>query len=153
VIGRKGVNYYRFRKREVKASWTGFLRAALLPNAARSRAVRAVLGEGEQADERTTENSRRRAAPRVHAVPEHGHADPQARGWRPWSSSTSRTSPRGTSNRCTSSSPTRTPVRRAAAQVHRAPAVRGAAGVGGVGVGQPPAGDEGRDRQCERADP
>jgi len=24
VIGRKGVNYYRFRKREVKESWTGF---------------------------------------------------------------------------------------------------------------------------------
>jgi F-type H+-transporting ATPase subunit gamma len=24
VVGRKGVNYYRFRKREVKASWTGF---------------------------------------------------------------------------------------------------------------------------------
>ena len=44
-------------------------------------------------------------------------------------------------------------VRRAAAQVHRCAAVLGAAGVRGLGVGQPPARDEGGDRQCERADP
>ena len=44
-------------------------------------------------------------------------------------------------------------VRRAAAEVHQRPAVRGAAGVGGLGVGEPAAGDEGGDRQRERIDP
>ena len=44
-------------------------------------------------------------------------------------------------------------VRRAAAEVHRRPPVRGPARVGGLGVGEPAARDEGRDRQCERVDP
>jgi F-type H+-transporting ATPase subunit gamma len=34
VIGRKGVNYYRFRKREVAASWTGFSEQPGYANAA-----------------------------------------------------------------------------------------------------------------------
>ena len=34
VIGRKGVNYYRFRKREVKESWTGFSEQPTYPDAA-----------------------------------------------------------------------------------------------------------------------
>ena len=34
VIGRKGVNYYRFRNREVKESWTGFSEQPTYPDAA-----------------------------------------------------------------------------------------------------------------------
>ncbi len=34
VIGRKGVNYYRFRNREVKQSWTGFSEQPSYPDAA-----------------------------------------------------------------------------------------------------------------------
>ena len=34
VIGRKGVNYYRFRNREVKKSWTGFSEQPTYPDAA-----------------------------------------------------------------------------------------------------------------------
>jgi len=34
VIGRKGVNYYRFRHREVKESWTGFSEQPSYPDAA-----------------------------------------------------------------------------------------------------------------------
>ncbi len=34
VVGRKGVNYYRFRRREVKASWTGFSEQPTYPDAA-----------------------------------------------------------------------------------------------------------------------
>ena len=34
VIGRKGVNYYRFRNREVKQSWTGFSEQPTYPDAA-----------------------------------------------------------------------------------------------------------------------
>jgi F-type H+-transporting ATPase subunit gamma len=34
VIGRKGVNYYRFRHREVKESWTGFSEQPTYPDAA-----------------------------------------------------------------------------------------------------------------------
>jgi F-type H+-transporting ATPase subunit gamma len=36
VIGRKGVNYYRFRNREVKESWTGFSEQPTYPDAARA---------------------------------------------------------------------------------------------------------------------
>ena len=36
VIGRKGVNYYRFRNREVKQSWTGFSEQPTYPDAARA---------------------------------------------------------------------------------------------------------------------
>jgi len=34
VIGRKGVNYYRFRNREVKEAWTGFSEQPTYPDAA-----------------------------------------------------------------------------------------------------------------------
>src|SRR6187431_3672717 len=33
VIGRKGVNYYRFRNREVRESWTGFSEQPTYPDA------------------------------------------------------------------------------------------------------------------------
>ncbi len=36
VIGRKGVNYYRFRHREVKESWTGFSEQPSYPDAAKA---------------------------------------------------------------------------------------------------------------------
>jgi F-type H+-transporting ATPase subunit gamma len=41
VIGRKGVNYYRFRNREVKESWTGFSEQPSYANAA--EAARALV--------------------------------------------------------------------------------------------------------------
>ena len=39
VIGRKGVNYYRFRKREIKESWTGFSEQPSYPDAAEAARV------------------------------------------------------------------------------------------------------------------
>jgi len=36
VVGRKGVNYYRFRNREVKESWTGFSEQPTYPDAAKA---------------------------------------------------------------------------------------------------------------------
>jgi len=39
VIGRKGVNYYRFRNREVKQSWTGFSEQPTYPDAAEAARV------------------------------------------------------------------------------------------------------------------
>lgn len=39
VIGRKGVNYYRFRKREIKDSWTGFSEQPSYPDAAEAARV------------------------------------------------------------------------------------------------------------------
>jgi F-type H+-transporting ATPase subunit gamma len=36
VIGRKGVNYYRFRNREVRESWTGFSEQPTYPDAAKA---------------------------------------------------------------------------------------------------------------------
>jgi F-type H+-transporting ATPase subunit gamma len=54
VIGRKGVNYYRFRKRAVTASWTGFSEQPAYANAAEvSRVLVAsfMAGAGEQGEE------------------------------------------------------------------------------------------------------
>jgi F-type H+-transporting ATPase subunit gamma len=39
VIGRKGVNYYRFRKREIKESWSGFSEQPSYPDAAEAARV------------------------------------------------------------------------------------------------------------------
>ena len=39
VIGRKGVNYYRFRNREIKESWTGFSEQPSYPDAAEAARV------------------------------------------------------------------------------------------------------------------
>jgi F-type H+-transporting ATPase subunit gamma len=59
VIGRKGVNYYRFRRREVTASWTGFSEQPAYANAAEvTRALVAAFmaGAGERdADEAVEE--------------------------------------------------------------------------------------------------
>ena len=54
VIGRKGVNYYRFRKREVTASWTGFSEQPAYANAAEVARVLVasfMAGAGEQGEE------------------------------------------------------------------------------------------------------
>ncbi len=48
VIGRKGVNYYRFRNREVKEAWTGFSEQPTYPDAA--EAARTLV-EAFMADE------------------------------------------------------------------------------------------------------
>jgi len=48
VIGRKGVNYYRFRKREIKESWTGFSEQPSYPDAA---SAARVLVEAFMADD------------------------------------------------------------------------------------------------------
>jgi F-type H+-transporting ATPase subunit gamma len=48
VIGRKGVNYYRFRNREVRESWTGFSGQPTYPDAAEAARV---LVEAFMADE------------------------------------------------------------------------------------------------------
>jgi F-type H+-transporting ATPase subunit gamma len=60
VIGRKGVNYYRFRKREVAASWTGFSEQPSYADAAEvSRALVAAFmaGAGERDAEEATEEA------------------------------------------------------------------------------------------------
>ena len=54
VIGRKGVNYYRFRRREVTASWTGFSEQPSYTDAAEvTRALVAAFmaGAGERDEE------------------------------------------------------------------------------------------------------
>ena len=48
VIGRKGMNYYRFRNREIKESWTGFSEQPSYPDAAEAARV---LVEAFMADE------------------------------------------------------------------------------------------------------
>jgi F-type H+-transporting ATPase subunit gamma len=48
VIGRKGVNYYRFRNREVRQAWTGFSEQPTYPDAAEAARV---LVESFMADE------------------------------------------------------------------------------------------------------
>ena len=48
VIGRKGVNYYRFRNREVREAWTGFSKQPTYPDAAEAARV---LVEAFMADE------------------------------------------------------------------------------------------------------
>ena len=106
VIGRKGVNYYRFRNREVEESWTGFSEQPTYPDAA--EAARTLV-EAFMADDGRREQ-RRRAAPGVHAVQEHGHADAAgaADGAHGRRVRREDESPSGGSNRCTSSSPTPT---------------------------------------------
>ena len=54
VVGRKGLNYYRFREREVEASWTGFSEQPAYSDASAAagplmRAFRAGSGEDEEA--------------------------------------------------------------------------------------------------------
>ena len=54
VIGRKGLNYYRFRKREVTASWTGFSEQPSYANAAdvtRVLVAAFMAGAGERGAE------------------------------------------------------------------------------------------------------
>ena len=60
VIGRKGVNYYRFRRREVQASWTGFSEQPSYANAAEvTRALVAAFmaGAGERDEEAAVEET------------------------------------------------------------------------------------------------
>ena len=49
VIGRKGVNYYRFRNREVRESWTGFSEQPSYANAAEAARtlVEAFMADGD----------------------------------------------------------------------------------------------------------
>ena len=58
VIGRKGVNYYRFRRREVTAAWTGFSEQPTYANAAEVTRVLVagfMAGAGERGDEAVEE--------------------------------------------------------------------------------------------------
>jgi F-type H+-transporting ATPase subunit gamma len=60
VIGRKGVNYYRFRRREVAASWTGFSEQPAYANAAevtRTLVAAFMAGAGERDEEAATEEA------------------------------------------------------------------------------------------------
>jgi F-type H+-transporting ATPase subunit gamma len=60
VIGRKGVNYYRFRRRPVAASWTGFSEQPAYAHAAEvTRALVAAFmaGAGERGEEAAAEDS------------------------------------------------------------------------------------------------
>ena len=78
VIGRKGVNYYRFRKRQVTASWTGFSEQPAYAHAAEVARVLVasfMAGAGEQGEEAVETDRYRpevvspsRAAPRPPAV-------------------------------------------------------------------------------------
>jgi F-type H+-transporting ATPase subunit gamma len=60
VIGRKGVNYYRFRRREIAASWTGFSEQPSYANAAEvTRALVAAFmaGAGERDEQAVVEET------------------------------------------------------------------------------------------------
>jgi F-type H+-transporting ATPase subunit gamma len=60
VIGRKGVNFYRFRRREIAASWTGFSEQPAYANAAEvTRALVAAFmaGAGEKGEEAAVEDT------------------------------------------------------------------------------------------------
>jgi F-type H+-transporting ATPase subunit gamma len=60
VVGRKGMNYYRFRKREVAASWTGFSEQPSYANAAEvTRALVAAFmaGAGEWDEQAAVEEA------------------------------------------------------------------------------------------------
>ena len=151
VIGRKGVNYYRFRNREVAEAWTGFSEQPTYVDAA--EAARALV-EAFMADD-DDENS----VDELHLVftqfKKMVTQTPQARRMAPMvveyveDDASCGRHPAAVRVRARP----RRAVRRAAAEVHRGPDVLGAAGVRGLGVGQPPARDEGGDRQRERADP
>ena len=81
VIGRKGVNYYRFRRREVEASWTGFSEQPTYADAA--EAARTLVA-AFMADEDDDEQSVDELHSGVHAVQEPGYADAfKHGGWRP----------------------------------------------------------------------
>jgi F-type H+-transporting ATPase subunit gamma len=72
VIGRKGVNYYRFRRREVAASWTGFSEQPTYANAAevtRTLVGAFMAGAGER-DEETAVAESGAEAEKVVAVDE-----------------------------------------------------------------------------------
>jgi F-type H+-transporting ATPase subunit gamma len=56
VVGRKGVNYYRFRRRKVEASWTGFSEQPTYANAAEAaRTLVAAFMAGEDDDEQSVD--------------------------------------------------------------------------------------------------
>ena len=60
VIGRKGVNYFRFRRREVAASWTGFSEQPSYANAAEVTRVLVaafMAGAGERDEEAAIEDA------------------------------------------------------------------------------------------------
>ena len=60
VIGRKGVNYYRFRRREIAASWTGFSEQPSYADAAevtRTLVAAFMEGAGERDEEVALEES------------------------------------------------------------------------------------------------
>ncbi|MDT0351142.1 F0F1 ATP synthase subunit gamma [Pseudonocardia charpentierae] len=60
VIGRKAVNYYRFRRREVTASWTGFSEQPSYANAAEVTRVLVaafMAGAGERGEDEAIEDS------------------------------------------------------------------------------------------------
>jgi F-type H+-transporting ATPase subunit gamma len=60
VIGRKAVNYYRFRRREVTASWTGFSEQPSYANAAEVTRVLVaafMAGAGERGEDEAIEES------------------------------------------------------------------------------------------------
>jgi len=55
VIGRKGVNYYRFRNREVKESWTGFSEQPTYPDAAEAARVLVEAFTADDDDENSVD--------------------------------------------------------------------------------------------------
>ena len=60
VIGRKGVNYYRFRRREIAASWTGFSEQPSYADAAevtRTLVAAFMAGAGERDEEAAVEET------------------------------------------------------------------------------------------------
>ncbi len=175
VIGRKGVSYYRFRQRDGRRRrGPGFSEQPTLRERGRGRAARwsrrswpapaTRRRRGGRAGA-TAIVGRRRAAPGLHASSRTwSPRRPQARRMAPLEveyadeDSTSaradvRTSRPGSGPLYEFEPDADDAVRRAAAEVHQRAAVRRAAGVGGLGVGEPAAGDEGRDRQRQRADP
>jgi F-type H+-transporting ATPase subunit gamma len=55
VIGRKGMNYYRFRNREIKESWTGFSEQPSYPDAAEAARVLVEAFTADDDDENSVD--------------------------------------------------------------------------------------------------
>ena len=165
VIGRKGVSYYRFRNRAGRGE-SGPASPSSRPSPTRggrpTLIARSWPGR-RRGSTAPTERRRRPGVDEMHLVYTQFRLDdhPDARrrgGWRRWRSRTS--SSDGSTVRSAAACPavrvragrrTRCSTR-CCRSTSRRRILRGAAGVGGLRVGGPPARDEGRHRQRERAD-
>ena len=119
VTGRKGVGYYRFRRRELAENWTGL---ADRPDVRRRQAGRRHHAGGVLL---ATYDPRRRAAHGLHRLRVGRTQRPRPGASSPWWSRRPRSRPPEGPSRCTSTSPAPRRSGRPAAPVRRGPGVHG----------------------------